>query len=229
LLKVQADGLRVSASEPRALELDLDRRLYSCIAAHLEEITMLRTFGAALLLTFGMAITAVPARALHVFVTQVDRNSDGTMTYHFAVKTDEGETLTPGQPKETSDFVTVYNFYGLVDGSAKSPTGWEFSSEQFGRTPTLNGYPLVLPVDVPGTPNLTWTVTKPVAAGAQIDGFTATTRVSAMVEGEYTAQVTRQSPAVRGVAAGTLGATAIESKQALIGWLPTPKFLADVK
>jgi hypothetical protein len=229
LLKVQADGLRVSASEPRALELDLDRRLYSCIAAHLEEITMLRTFGAALLLTFGMAITAVPARALHVFVTQVDRNSDGTMTYHFAVKTDEGETLTPGQPKETSDFVTVYNFYGLVDGSAKSPTGWEFSSEQFGRTPTLNGYTLVLPVDVPGTPNLTWTMTKPVAAGAQIDGFTATTRVGAMVEGEYTAQVTRQSPAVRGVAAGTLGATAIESKQALIGWLPTPKFLAELK
>ena len=133
---------------------------------------MLRTFGAALLLAFGLAITAVPARALHVFVTQVDRNSDGSMTYHFAVKTDEGETLTPGQPKETSDFVTVYNFYGLVDGSAKSPTGWEFSSEQFGRTPTLNGYPLVLPVDVPGTPNLTWTVTKPVAAGAQIDGFT---------------------------------------------------------
>jgi hypothetical protein len=187
------------------------------------------SFGAALLLACVLAIAAAPARALHVFVTQVDRNSDGSMTYHFAVKTDEGETLTPGQPKETSDFVTVYNFYGLVDGSAKSPTGWEFSSEQFGRTPTLNGYPLVLPVDVPGTPNLTWTVTKPVAAGAQIDGFTATTRVNGMVEGEYTAQVTRQSPAVRGVAAGTLGATVIESKQALIGWLPTPKFLADVK
>jgi hypothetical protein len=190
---------------------------------------MLKIFGAALLLACVLAIAAAPARALHVFVTQVDRNSDGSMTYHFAVKTDEGETLTPGQPKETSDFVTVYNFYGLVDGSAKSPTGWEFSSEQFGRTPTLNGYPLVLPVDVPGTPNLTWTVTKPVAAGAQIDGFTATTRVNGMVEGEYTAQVTRQSPAVRGVAAGTLGATVIESKQALIGWLPTPKFLADVK
>jgi hypothetical protein len=93
----------------------------------------------------------------------------------------------------------------------------------------LNGYPLVLPVDVPGTPNLTWTVTKPVAAGAEIDGFTATTRVSAMVEGEYTAQVTRQSLAVRGATAGTPGATAMESKQALIGWLPTPKFLADVK
>jgi hypothetical protein len=125
--------------------------------------------------------------------------------------------------------VTVYNFYGLVDGSVKSPVGWEFSSEEFGRTPYWNGYPLVLPLDVPGTPNLTWTVTKTVAAGAQIDGFTATTRVSATVYGTYTAQVTRQSAAIKGAAAGTPGAAASDSKQALIGWLLTPKFLADVK
>jgi hypothetical protein len=190
---------------------------------------MLKTFGSVLLLASGLAITAAPARALEIVVTQVDRNTDGSMTYHFAVKTDEGETLTPGESKATGDFVTIYNFYGLVDRSAKSPAGWEFSSEQFGRTPTRNGYPLVLPVDIPETPNLTWTVTKPVAAGAQIDGFTATTRVSAMAEGEYTAQVTRHSLAIRGVAAGTPGAAAMVSKQALIGALPTPKFLADVK
>ena len=113
---------------------------------------MLKTFGSVLLLVSGLAITAAPVRALQIAVTQVDKNTDGSTTYHFVVKTDQGETLTPGESKETSDFVTVYNFYGLVDGSAKSPTGWEFSSEQFGRTPTLNGYPLVLPVDVPGTP-----------------------------------------------------------------------------
>jgi len=190
---------------------------------------MQKTFGSALLLAFGLAITAAPAYALQIVVTQVDKNTNGSMTYHFTVKTDQGETLSPGESKEKSDFVTVYNFYGLVDGSAKSPAGWEFSSEQFGRTPTFNGYPLVLPVDVPGTPNLTWTVTKPVAAGAQIDGFTATTRVSAMIEGEYTAQVTRHSPAIRGVAAGTPGAAAMVSKQALIGALPTSSFLADVK
>jgi hypothetical protein len=190
---------------------------------------MLKTFGAALLVASGLAITAVPARALQVVVTQVDRNTDGSMTYHFAVKTDEAEILTPDKSKATSDFVTVYNFYGLVDGSAKSPAGWEFSSEEFGRTPTRNGHPAVSPVDIPGTPNLTWTVTKPVAAGAQIDGFTATTRVAAMAEGEYTAQVTQQSPRIRGGAAGTPGAAAVESKQALIGALPTPKFLADVK
>jgi len=191
---------------------------------------VLKMLGAALLLASGLAITATPALALQIVVTQVDKNTDGSMTYHFAVKTDRGETLMPGDSKGTADFVTVYNFYGLVDGSAKSPPGWEYSSEEFGRTPTLNGYPMVLPLDVPNTPNMTWTVTKPVAAGAQIDGFTATTHVSAMVQGEYSAQVTRrQLPAVQGAVAGMSGAAAKASKQALIGALPTPSFLADVK
>jgi hypothetical protein len=189
---------------------------------------MLKPFASALLLASGLATAAVPAHALHVIVTQVDKNADGTMTYHFAVTTDQAETLTPGE-NGTSDFVTVYNFYGLVDGSAKSPAGWEFSSEQFGRTPAVNGYPLVLPVDVPGTPNLTWTVTKPVAAGAQIEGFIATTRMSGMVEGEYAGQVTRESPPIKGAAPGTPGAEPVMSKQALIGWLATPSFLADLK
>jgi hypothetical protein len=44
-------------------------------------------------------------------------------------------------------------------------------------------------------------VTKPVAGGAQIDGFTATNRLSGMVRGEYTAQVTCQLPAIRGIGA----------------------------
>lgn len=183
---------------------------------------MLNFFGAGLLLTVGLAMSAGPALALQTTVTQVDKNSDGTTTYHFAVKVDQGETLTPGASKSAADFVTVYNFYGLIDGSVKSPAGWEFSSEEFGRTPALNGYPLVLPVDVPNTPNLTWTVTKPVAGGTQVEGFTATTRVGTVVQGEYTAQLTRQSPAVPGAAAAA-------SKQALIGLLPTPSFLAGAK
>jgi hypothetical protein len=191
---------------------------------------MRKAFGAALLLASGLAITAAPARALEMVVAQVDKNTDGSMTYHFILKTDPGETLTPGESKATADFVTVYNFYGLVDGSAKSPAGWEFSSEEFGRTPTWNGYPVVLPLDVPNTPNLTWTVTKPVAGGTQIDGFTATTRVGTTVQGQYAAQVTRQSPAIEGAAAGgTASATAKAPKQAVISALPTPSFLAEVK
>lgn len=190
---------------------------------------MLKVFGFAAVLASGVAISAVPAFALQTVVTQVEKNSNGSMTYHFAIRMDPGETLTPGDSKSTGDFVTVYNFYGLVDGSAKSPAGWKFSSEEFGRTPTLNGYPMVSPLDIPNTPNLTWAVTKPVAAGAQIDGFTATTRVSAMVQGQYSAQLTREMPAVQGAAAGTPGVAAKASKQALIGALPTPSFLADVK
>jgi hypothetical protein len=191
---------------------------------------MRKTFGSALLLASGLTITAAPAPALEMVVAQVDKNTDGSMTYHFILKTDPGETLTPGESKATADFVTVYNFYGMVDGSAKSPAGWEFSSEEFGRTPTWNGYPVVLPLDVPNTPNLTWTVTKPVAGGTQIDGFTATTRVSTMVQGQYAAQVTRQLPAIQGAAAGgTPSVTAKASKEALISALPTPSFLADVK
>ena len=99
------------------------------VPLHIWRDHVLKTFGAALLLASGLAIAGAPVRALQIVVTQVDKNTDGSMTYHFAVKTDQGETLTPGESKATGDFVTVYNFYGLVDGSAKSPAGWEFSSE----------------------------------------------------------------------------------------------------
>jgi hypothetical protein len=190
---------------------------------------VLKTLGSALLLATGLAITAAPAFALQATVTQVDKNADGSVTYHFSVATGQAETLTPGTSPATADFVTVYNFYGLVDGSVKSPPGWVFSSEESGRTPALNGYPLVLPVDVPNTPNLTWTVTKPVAAGTQIDGFTATTHVATMVEGEYSGLDTHQMPAIQGAAAAAPAATMKTSKQAVIGAIPTPGFLADVK
>ena len=188
---------------------------------------MLKTLIATLLLSATPAVIAGPALALQAVVTQTEKNADGTTTYHFAVKVDQGETLTPGATKSSADFITVYNFYGFIDASAKSPPGWAFSSEEFGRTPTSNGYPMVLPVDVPNTPNLTWTATKPITAGAPIEGFAATTRVGAMVQGQYSAQVTRESPGVKGAASS--GANAMSSKQALIGALPTPGFLLEVK
>ena len=185
---------------------------------------MRKNSGVALLLASCLVTIAEPALALQAFVKQVDRNPDGSRTYHFSIKLDQGESLNPGESKGAGDFVTVYNFYGLIEGSQTSPAGWTFSSEQSGRTPMLNGYPMVLPVDVPNTPNLTWTVTRTVAAGSEIDGFTARTRVSTIVEGQYSAEVTRLALVVQGapMAART-------SKQALIGFLPTPSFLMDAK
>ena len=52
---------------------------------------MLKTLGASLLLVSGVAIAAAPAVALQTVVTQVDKNTDGSVTYHFAVKLDQGE------------------------------------------------------------------------------------------------------------------------------------------
>ena len=177
------------------------------VLSHMWRAYVLKTIVTALAMAVGL-VGVTPALALQTTVTQVDKNADGSMTYHFVVKLDPGETLMPGATKETGDFVTIYNFFGLLDGSTKSPAGWEFSSEEFGRTPMRNGYPAVLPVDVPNTPNLTWSVTKPVAAGSQIEGFTATTRVAGAVEGEYTALVTRQVAAVQGAVAGSPGTAA---------------------
>jgi len=198
------------------------------VVAYLEKV-MLKTLKVGLLLAAGFASIAGPALALETTVTKVDKNTDGTMTYHFTIKVEQGETLAPGASKEAGDFVTVYNFYGLVDGSVKSPAGWEFTSEEFGRTPRSNGYPLVAPLDVPGTPNLTWTATKAVAAGTQVEGFSATTRVGTIVPGQYSAQISRQMPAIQGAAAGSPNAAAMPAKQALIGMLPLPSFLAEVK
>jgi hypothetical protein len=168
---------------------------------------MFKTLGAALLLASGLTIAAAgPAFAVQVIVTGVDKGADGTATYHYAIKTDPGETLTPGV-----DFVTVYNF-SLVDGSAKTPDGWTFSSAEFGKTPTWHGYPVVGPVDMPGLSNLTWTPTATVSGGTQVDGFSATTRVAGTIDGEYTAQVTVSSGGK-------------SSEQAVIGHIPSPSYL----
>jgi hypothetical protein len=89
-----------------------------------------------------------------------------------------------------ADFFTIYNFYGLVDGSVNTPDGWKFTSEESGRTPAMGGYPLVLPMDIPGTPNITWTATALVKPGTEVTGFSAVTRVGATTDGIYSALVT---------------------------------------
>lgn len=78
------------------------------VPLHIWRHHVLKPFWAALLLASGLAAAAAPALALQTVVTQVDKNADGSMTCHFAVKMDPGETLTPGESKATADFVTVY-------------------------------------------------------------------------------------------------------------------------
>jgi hypothetical protein len=174
-------------------------------------------------------VTSFMTEAAQVTVTQVDKNADGTMTYHFSVKVDQSETMELGSgDAPAADFVTIYNFYGLVDGSVKTPGGWTFTSESSGKTPFMGGYPLVLPLDIPGTPNITWTVTAAVKPGTVVTGFSAVTRVDTMTDGMYSALVTQRSGPIQG-ASGSPGTGTMVSKQAQIGMITTPSFLADVK
>jgi hypothetical protein len=191
---------------------------------------MLRSIGT------GLAIAAIlwsmasaEAGAAQLTVMQVDKNPDGTMTYHFSIKVGQSETMDPAAGDALpADFVTIYNFYGLVDGSVKTPDGWKFTPEESGRTPAMGGYPLVLPVDIPGTPNITWTATAPVKPGTEVTGFSAATRMTTMTDGMYSAQVTQRSDPIKG-APGAPGSATMTAKQAQIGMIATPSFLAELK
>ena len=191
---------------------------------------MLRSLGVGVIAALiVLSMTSGGTDAAQLTVTQVDKNADGTMTYHFSIKVAQTETMEPGTGDALpSDFVTIYNFYGLVDGSVKTPDGWKFTSEESGRTPATGGYPLVLPVDIPGTPNITWTATAVVKPGTEVTGFSAATRVTTTTDGMYSALVTQRSGPIKG-AAGSPGSETMTSKQAQIGMIATPSFLADLK
>lgn len=175
---------------------------------------MLKFLTASLLLGSALAFCANSAFALELVETKIQKNGNGTFTYHFAIKTAQGETLTPGE-----DFVTVYNFAGMVRGSAKAPAGWTASSQIFGKTPTWHGYPAVVPVDIPELSNVTWTPSSEIAGGSEVDGFSATSRIGATTLGQYTAQVTQDEPSGQAGDAKT-------STQAIIGQINTPSYIS---
>jgi hypothetical protein len=191
---------------------------------------MRRSIGAGLAIAAILwSMTSAEAGAAQLTVTQVDKNADGTMTYHFSIKVGQTEAMEPAAGDALpADFVTIYNFYGLIDGSVKTPDGWKFTSEESGRTPGMGGYPLVLPVDIPGTPNITWTATAPVKPGTEVTEFSAATRMTTMTDGMYSAQVTQRSGPIQG-APGSPGSATMTSKQAEIGMIATPSFLAELK
>ena len=92
----------------------------------------------------------------------------------------------------------------------------------------MGGYPLVLPVDIPNTPNITWAATAPVKPGAEVTGFSATTRVGTINRRDVLGAVTQRSAPIKG-ASGSPGNAAMVSKQAQIGMIATPSYLANLK
>ena len=169
-------------------------------------------------MAWAVLVTAASAAwAMQPTVVQIEKNADGTYTYHFKVKIDDAVTVESGKAEPNPDFFTIFNFDGFVPDSAKSPEGWTFSTSTNGVTPLRGGKALVNPLDVEGIPNLTWSRTGPALKGpVEITGFSARTKTAGTVVGEYGSQVTRTP--------GTLNPkNPSESKEARIGAITTPE------
>jgi hypothetical protein len=164
-----------------------------------------------------LVIAASAASAMQPSVEQIEKNGDGTYTYHFKIRLDDGITVESGATAPNPDFFTIFNFDGFVPDSSKSPAGWTFSTSTNGVTPLRGGKALVNPEDIEGIPNLTWSRTGPTLKGPlEITGFSARTKTAGTMVGEYGSQVTRTP--------GTVNPKEPkESKEARIGSITTPE------
>jgi hypothetical protein len=175
-----------------------------------------------------LLMTSATSDAAQVTVTQVDRKADGTVTYHFSVKVGQTETMEPGNGDALpADFFTIYNFYGLVDGSVNTPDGWKFTSEESGRTPAMGEYRWCFRwifrhaqyhLDGDGTREAR-------NRGHRVLGCDPRGRDDRR---DVFRDGNQRSGPIQG-ASGSPGSATMVSKQAQIGMITTPSFLADLK
>jgi hypothetical protein len=176
----------------------------------------LRTHWLAVATWAVLSIVASTASAMQPTVVRIEKNSDGTYTYVFKIRIDDGITVESGATAPDPDFFTIFNFDGFVPDSSQSPAGWSFSTSTNGVTPLRGGKALVNPEDIEGIPNLTWSRTGAALKGPlEITGFSARTKTAGTMVGEYGVQVTR--------APGTVDQKdRKEAKEARIGSITTP-------
>jgi len=124
--------------------------------------------------------------------TGMTPNGNGTTTFTYRAD------LASDQRADTGDFLTIYDFAGLVPGSAKvDQAGWTLTVQNVGITPTN-----VLPTDNPTVPNITITRTGGTISGPVTGLITFSAISSFGGTGGFTtfaAQATRSS----GFAVGT--------------------------
>jgi hypothetical protein len=178
---------------------------------------MVRFLRMSLLASAVLLTAASAAWAMQPTVVKIERNGDGTYTYHFRIRIDDAITVESGTTAPNPHFFTIFNFDGFVPDSAKSPVGWAFSTSTNGVTPLRGGKALVNPEDIEGIPNLTWSRTGPALKGpVEISGFSAQTKTAGTMVGVYSSQVTRLS--------GTVNPKEPkESKEARIGSITAPE------
>jgi hypothetical protein len=95
---------------------------------------------------FALLVAVAPADAglLPVQVSVLPDGGNSRWTYAVVLPTDS--------QLQSGDYFTIYDFGGLVSGSAMAPTGWSVSIANLGTTPGL-----LNPTDDGSIPNLTFT------------------------------------------------------------------------
>jgi hypothetical protein len=172
-----------------------------------------------------MALTCGSASAIHPTLVRIKKNKDGSRTFFYEITVDKGVSVSGKDKAPGPDFFTIYNFYGLVKDSAKSPRDWKVTTQDDGITPLRGGKALINPVDTKDVPNVTWSYTgsKSLRGGGTIRGFSVRTTAKGSTTGEYGAQVTRTLPphTPKGRPRGT--------KEARIGKVITPALKEEMK
>lgn len=100
-------------------------------------------------------------------------------------------TLSNNAVLHYGDYVTIYDFHGLVPGTNFQYAGWMFSSAMIGRTPSR-----ILPIDSSSYPNLTWTYTgtTPLRGPLDLGLFGADSTSSRIRTTDYVSQVHLNDP-----------------------------------
>jgi hypothetical protein len=124
---------------------------------------------AAALAVTAMLSTPISARAGLIPVQVSVTPEGGNYQYTYAIVLPTGSILQSG------DYFTIYNFDGMVPGTAMSSgsitsSDWTFSTSSAGPTP-----PGVLPTVNPNIPNISWTYSGPDVQGSEsgIGNFSA--------------------------------------------------------
>jgi hypothetical protein len=135
------------------------------------------------LLTAALALSLAPPAQAGLLPTSVTVLPEaGSFRWTYAVVLPTDTQLRSG------DYFTVYDFGGLVPGSASAPDGWTLSVNNSGPTPDR-----VNPLDDPAIPNLTWKYTGPTVTGQTgLGNFWAVSAYSQAAESFFVAKSGRQ-------------------------------------
>jgi len=140
---------------------------------------MIRPRPVAYLLAFAALFSTEGTASAGLIPTTVSVSPDGgnfRWTYGVVLPTD--------MRLQNGNYFTIYDFAGLVPGTAVAPSGWHLTSNFVGTTPNLLG-----PLDNPSIPNLTFTYDGPTIPAGQVwlGSFSAESVFQYQAVGAFTA------------------------------------------